>query len=273
MIRILHLSDPHFGTTSQEKLDALRESVKSLQPDLILFSGDITQRARVSEFKSARKFLDQFPDIPKISTTGNHDISLTNMIERFFYPYRRYTTIMEFPKEGRWRKGDVEVICLNSTSRFRHKDGALNTIELLRLDPRTEGVRFRLAVFHHPMDCRRESDEKNIIKGAASIASKLQSTDVDLVVGGHVHDPFVTLSSRKYPGRPFVISVAGTCLSSRTRSGAPNSFSVYEIEGDALKAHRFDLGENHAFKKVASCQFTRHSGAWSTVELNDAFSV
>ncbi len=262
MIKILHLSDPHFGTTSHEKLEALEASVRELRPDLILFSGDITQRARIREFRAAKEFLDRFPDIPKISTTGNHDISLTNMFERLFYPYRRYTNIMQFPKEGRWCKEDVEVICLNSTSRFRHKDGALNAIELLRLVPRQEGVRFRLAVFHHPMDTKRVQDEKNIIDGAPLIARKLQDNEIDLVAGGHVHDPFVTLSTRKYEGRPFIISVAGTCLSSRVRAGAPNSFSAYEIADGELKIDRHDLGAD-GFHVVSTSQYSHQSGEWA----------
>jgi 3',5'-cyclic AMP phosphodiesterase CpdA len=265
MIRIVHLSDSHFGTTSDEKLMAIETSIRELKPDLILLSGDITQRAKVREFNAAREFLDRFSGTPIISTPGNHDISLTNFFERLLYPYRRYSTILKHPPEARWRKGDVEVVCMNSTSRFRHKDGALNAIELSRLNERSDGVKFRVAVFHHPMDCARPSDQKNIIEGSERIAAKLQAEDIDLVVGGHIHDPLMTLSTHRYPGRAFVISVAGTCLSSRTRYGVPNSFSVYDIEGSQLGVHRYDFAGASAFQRVSSCQFRRHQSEWTVL--------
>ena len=264
MIRIVQLSDSHFGTTNAEKTTALVSVVKDLKPDLILLSGDITQRARVSEFIQARDLLESLAPTPIISTPGNHDISLLNFFERLFFPYRRYKNILRHPAEGKWKKDGVEVVCLNSTSRFRHTDGYLNALELTRLNSPADDTHFRMAVFHHPMDCAKPKDEENIVKNAQAIAEKLQATQIDLVVGGHVHDPFVTLSTRKYKGRAFVISVAGTCLSYRTRSGAPNSFSVYDISRDAFEAHRFDLKPTKDFQKVSTVRFVKNGDEWSS---------
>ena len=49
-LRIAHLSDPHFGTILPGVREGLLATLAELKPDLILLTGDITQRARRSQF-------------------------------------------------------------------------------------------------------------------------------------------------------------------------------------------------------------------------------
>lgn len=90
MKKILHLSDLHFGTEVPGILDCLNAEIIKTNPDLIIVSGDLTQRALRSQFFLVKDFLNSLPQKPLICVPGNHDISLYNLIERFFYPLRRY---------------------------------------------------------------------------------------------------------------------------------------------------------------------------------------
>ena len=55
MIRIAHLSDLHFGTEDPPVLAALEQALALSRPDLLLISGDLTQRARRAQSAPARR--------------------------------------------------------------------------------------------------------------------------------------------------------------------------------------------------------------------------
>ena len=91
---IVHLSDLHFGRVDPAILPALLGAVVVAAPDLVVVSGDITQRARVAEFKAAADFLKTLP-APLLAVPGNHDVPLYNVLLRWLSPldrYRRYIT-------------------------------------------------------------------------------------------------------------------------------------------------------------------------------------
>src|SRR5690606_12679010 len=89
-MNILHISDTHFGTEIQATIEALLEHLEEFPSQLVIYSGDITQRARVNEFKAAAAFLRRLPDGPVMIVPGNHDIPLYNVLRRFSSPYGRY---------------------------------------------------------------------------------------------------------------------------------------------------------------------------------------
>ena len=51
MARIAHLSDLHFGAHDERLVEAVEGRVDELKPDLVVISGDFTQRARTEQFK------------------------------------------------------------------------------------------------------------------------------------------------------------------------------------------------------------------------------
>ena len=62
MARLVHLSDLHFGAHDEELVAAVERSVQEIKPDLVVISGDFTQRARTEQFKEACEFLDRLRD-------------------------------------------------------------------------------------------------------------------------------------------------------------------------------------------------------------------
>ncbi len=232
-IRIAHLSDPHFGTVVPAVQHALVSSLHALKPDLVLVSGDITQRARRHQFVAARAFKESLLPIPAFGIPGNHDIPLFNVAGRLLSPYHGFHAHFQSRREKSLRVGDVRVVGLNSTSRWRHVQGSLN---LDRIRPRLfddwATTKVRIVAVHHPLDCAKRVDDKNLIRGREKVFELFERAEIDLVLSGHVHDPFVTLSDARYPAskRSMILSVAGTCLSTRTRKDAPNSFHLLEVE-------------------------------------------
>src|ERR1700754_5022215 len=89
MKTIVQISDAHFGRINYDVIDNLRETVNAIGPDLVVVSGDLTQRARSEQFREARAFLDSLPK-PQIVVPGNHDVPLHNLFARFFSPLAKY---------------------------------------------------------------------------------------------------------------------------------------------------------------------------------------
>src|ERR1035437_3656295 len=86
---LLQISDPHFGTEQPPVVEALAALSRQQRPDLLVVSGDITQRARPGQFRAARAFIDRL-DAPVLVSPGNHDIPLFDLYARRHHPYARY---------------------------------------------------------------------------------------------------------------------------------------------------------------------------------------
>lgn len=267
-LKIAHLSDPHFGTILPGVREGLLATLRELKPDLVLFTGDITQRARRAQFLEARAFLEALKPVPAIAVPGNHDIPLFNIFGRLLDPYHGFQKLFVNQLEKDFRYGDVEVIGLNSTSKWRHVQGDFN---LERVEKRLglSTAKVQIAAFHHPVDCAKPGDVKNLLKGRDATMALFERHKIDLVIGGHIHDPFITLSSARYPKlqRTMIIGVAGTCLSSRTRSDSPNSFHWIEVDSSAeepqMKISRYDQRPDLRFGVHSSSAFVRRDGSWA----------
>lgn len=242
-MRVLHLSDPHFGCHDLKVSHALLRQISQNPTDVICFTGDLTQRATRPQFQLAREFIEQLPG-PVLVTVGNHDIPLYAFWQRLLSPLGRYKAVLDRQAHATFVNDQVAILLLNSTRWYRHIQGSLDPSYLRKQLQELPDDRFRIVGFHHPMDCRLPSDEKNLLRGREEIAKVLSESRVRLVLSGHIHDPFVTSSTRRYPGlaNPFQIVVAGTCISLRTRSGQNNSFHVVNVnqEGESV-VERWDF--------------------------------
>ena len=271
-IRIIQLSDPHFGTVIEKIQNALVKTVQDLSPNLIVMTGDITQRAHSSEFQEAVRFKQSLGSYPFMAIPGNHDIPLSNLFARAFSPYRGYLGIFSHSLQEHWSSGDIEVGLLNSTSRFRLVQGALRPAAIAPTFKNTVNKKsVRILGFHHPMDCAKHVDDQNLLKNRDEVMEACTNARVDLILGGHIHDPYTTLSSGRYPSqpRPMIITVAGTSLSWRTRANAPNSFHQIDIESGLapeITVTRHDLNHEFEFKFKEQSRFKRtENNGWISV--------
>jgi 3',5'-cyclic AMP phosphodiesterase CpdA len=249
-MNIVQLSDTHFGTEVPAVAAALRRSLRAQPIDLLILSGDITQRARADQFRAARAFIDalQPPTAPPLlAVPGNHDIPLLDLPRRLLSPYGRYAAFFGSDLQPVFENERVLVIGVDATRRYRHIDGQIDARQIdavaQRLQ-RTAPDKIRVVVAHQPFDAVAASDEKNRVHGGGAALQRWADSGLDLVLGGHIHYPFARPLRQRYPqlaGDAWVVQ-AGTAISRRVRSGKPNSFNRLSIGADraALKIERWD---------------------------------
>lgn len=91
-MRLIHLSDLHFGKTNDTVIQIFSDFVKNSPEkiDGILVTGDLTQRARSQQFIDAVRFIGGFKFPIVVAVPGNHDVPLYNLFLRIFKPYAKY---------------------------------------------------------------------------------------------------------------------------------------------------------------------------------------
>ncbi len=129
---LLQLSDPHFGTEQAPMVKALAALAQQQQPDLLVLSGDITQRAKRNQFAVARAFTDRL-GAPLLAILGNHDIPLFDLGQRLFHPYARYREAFDNELEPIHASRDLLVQCVNTTRWYRHKGGMESSAQIERV--------------------------------------------------------------------------------------------------------------------------------------------
>jgi 3',5'-cyclic AMP phosphodiesterase CpdA len=262
MIRLLHLSDPHFGAADPSVAEAFLERAKELAPDLTLLSGDLTMRARRSELAAARKFVDALPE-PRLVIPGNHDIpGFNHPYDRFFRPFRRYREAFGHELEPELRLPGIHVICLNSTRAFGfHADwseGRLHAGQLQLAESRfqTGTPAVRILMLHHPL-LAPEGHGRAVVDPLPDLLEMIGRQQVDLILCGHFHrSHLATLGSDE--SWHAVVSQAATVCSTRLQ-GEPQGFHEIRVSGDRLEiviyrliAGRFVAASVHAFSRGPS---------------------
>ncbi len=243
MSLLLHISDTHFGTEEPPVVEALRRLAADLRPDVLVLSGDITQRARSAQFAAARSFCDSL-QVPWVLTLpGNHDIPLYNVFARLFDPYGNYRAAFGDDLEPELDTPELLVVGVNTTRPARHKDGEVSREQIERVARRLQSARreqLRVVVTHQPAGVMREEDEKDRLHGGHRAVQAWSQAGADLVLGGHIHLPYFTDLCARVKGTPRAMYClqAGTAVSHRVRHGTPNSVNVVRWAAPAPGAQR-----------------------------------
>jgi 3',5'-cyclic AMP phosphodiesterase CpdA len=235
MSLIIQISDTHFGTEQMPVLHSLKSLIREQAPQLLVLSGDITQRARRHQFASARAFIDSLAPTPLIALPGNHDIPLFNVAARMFAPYAGYRAAFGDDLEPEFESADLLALTVNTTRPYRHADGEVSMRQIERIAQRLAEARpgqLRLVVTHQPICVTRPEDRKNLLHGHRAAMRRWAEAGADLVLGGHIHLPYVCALHEGGHGltRSLWAVQAGTALSSRVRHGAPNSVNLIRHE-------------------------------------------
>ena len=269
MKTLAHISDLHFGRVDPAARDALRRALAALDPDLVVVSGDLTQRARASQFREARAFLETLPK-PQLVVPGNHDVPLYNVVKRFLAPLRDYRNIIARDLEPFFIDDEVAVVGVNTARSLTFKGGRINEDQAERVRERLcglpEGIT-KIVVTHHPFDVPEGEGEIGHIVGRARMAlERLAGCGADLLLAGHLHEANVSHTSRRYriAGVSALIVQAGTAISRRTRESR-NSFNVVRVRSNHIEVETFALaGEEFASSGVRA--FGHDPGGWHPEE-------
>jgi len=258
---IAHLSDLHFGKIDPELLEPLRRQLFELKPDLVVVSGDLTQRAKPGQFREARAYLDTLPK-PQIVVPGNHDVPLYNVFQRFLMPLRKYKKFISTELEPSFIDDEIAVVGVNTARSLVFKGGRINEEQVAQVKQKLCDVPDRVTkiiVTHHPFDMPDHWEDQHQVVGRAGMAMKaLAKCGADVYVSGHMHK-----AHSGEPSTPFdlggfnaLMVAAGTATSTRGR-GEQNSFNTLRIEGDRIvvehyewdeKAKGFDLEKSENYK-------------------------
>jgi len=193
MKRLAHISDLHFGRTDQAVVESLADELNGWGPDLIVASGDFTQRARSLEFLAARAFLNRLR-FPVFAVPGNHDIEAYQLVRRFFFPYLRYRRYIARDLEPVWYDEEIGVVGINTVRRWRFEwnwsYGSVNNGQIRRVCSRLDAMRpelFRIVVGHHPFLPPDYAPETRTVLRAERALAAFDKHGVSLVLSGHLH--------------------------------------------------------------------------------------
>ena len=267
MRTLVHLSDLHFGRVDPVLLEPLRELAGRIAPDLVVVSGDLTQRAKSEEFKAARAWLDSLPG-PRIIVPGNHDISLYNVFRRFAQPLDRYKQYITEDLDPMYVDDEIAVLGVNTARSLTFKDGRVNQEQVARIRERLAPLDpsiTRIVVTHHPFDLPQTYDERDLVNRAPMAMAVFAEAGVDLLLAGHLHTSHAGSTAERYQTSEYAALVvqAGTATSTRGR-GEVNSFNVIRVEQGRIEVDRYgwDL-VGQAFSLMTTESFIRSGNVWA----------
>lgn len=241
-MRVLQVSDTHFGTEQAPVVEALVRLAHALRPQLLVLSGDITQRATRAQFAAARAFVDRL-EVPRhVVIPGNHDIPLGQLWWRLLAPYAHMRRQFGHALEHEVDTPELLLLALKTTRRYRHVDGELSRWQIERVAQRlarADARQLRLVVTHQPVAVMRAADAHDRLHGHRAAVHRWAEAGADLVLGGHIHLPSLIPLHEQEPSlaRPMWGLQAGTAVSSRVRHEAPNSVNLIEIGFDQADSH------------------------------------
>ncbi len=223
---LLQIFDTHFGTEQPQVVQALVTLAARQRPDVVVLSGDITQRARPAQFRAAKAFVDRL-GAPVLSIPGNHDIALFDLWARSTRPYARYAAVSGTELGPVLASQDLLLVGVNTTRAWRHKNGEVSTAQIDRVSKLLSAASPRqlcVAVVHQPAAVTQARDRPKLSRGHGVATRLWSAAGAGLVMGGHIHLPY-TLAPHGLARRLWVVQ-AGTAVSSRTRPGVPNSVNL-----------------------------------------------
>lgn len=246
MLSILHISDVHFGPPYLPRVgEALLEVARTLEPDIVVASGDFTQRAKREQYAEARRFLEQLPPVPLVTTPGNHDVPLYRVGERIFSPYALYREYVSPELNTVLRRGDCTIVALNSTAPRRAiTNGRLRAWQLefaRRAFERTPPGIPRIVVAHHHFAPAPDYEGGRVMPRARRAIDCFTELRVDMILGGHLHRAYIGNSLDVYPGEDrehgVIIVQSGTTTSrrGRAREREKNSFNWIRIGDEVIR--------------------------------------
>jgi DNA repair exonuclease SbcCD nuclease subunit len=238
---LIHCSDVHFGPPHLPRVAAgLLELIEGQRPDLVVISGDLTQRAKPRQFQEARSFVDGIHrlDVPTLVVPGNHDVPMYRVWERVFNPFGAYRSHFSRDLEPVYRDREMLVVGINTAFNRTIKGGRITSRRLREVGELLAAAppgQFRVVVPHHDLVPPPGVSRRRVLANARRAMELFSAAGVDLVLSGHQHQTYIGASEELYPqGRsPVIVVHSGTTTSSRGRGGERHRNTCNRIEFDA----------------------------------------
>jgi 3',5'-cyclic AMP phosphodiesterase CpdA len=272
MLTVLHASDLQCGRPFRPAAaEALIQLASETAPDVVVVSGDLTQRAKVREFETARAILERMPAVPCIVTPGNHDVPLFRVFERAFTPHKNWLNGMSAELDTVTSVEGATFVALNSSAPRRaivngridddQMDFARRAFEAAPPD----GI--RAMVIHHHFVPVSDGKGGKPLPRARHLVAQFEAMKVDFVLGGHVHQTHMTTTSDLLrpgggPGIPLIASGTSTSWRGRGPEDDRNSLNVIRVRSEDIEVvpHLMEAG-GKSFQPCDAVVFPRHVNA------------
>lgn len=228
MVRLLHLSDLHFGHERAGLAAALINHAQDWAPDLTVISGDLTQRALPGQYRAAQALIQALPGLV-LCVPGNHDMPVWNPVARLFWPFRAWRRAIGPELEPVVDLPGLLCVGINTADPYAWERGRLTSAALARACDRLRAARpgqLRVVALHHPLQPPPESG-KVPMPGAAAAERALATAGADLLLCGHLHRWAAAPYEVHNGGRSLLCVQAGTTLSTRLR-GEENDLNLID---------------------------------------------
>ena len=238
MATVAQLSDLHFGSHDSKVVAATEAWLLEHRPDLLIISGDFTQRARVAQFRLASAYLNRLKSdgFNVLAVPGNHDVPLYDLARRFARPlarYKRYITNDLCP----WFENDrLAVLGINTARSLTIKSGRINRDQMDIIHRRFADVpahKTRILVTHHPLFAMPIGEGGELTEAVGrheDAVAAVCRAGVHIAVAGHFHRTYAEAARKmvENAGSALVIQ-AGTATSTRLRNSELQSFNWIEV--------------------------------------------
>jgi 3',5'-cyclic AMP phosphodiesterase CpdA len=268
MPTIAHISDLHFGTEDPAVAQGLLDDLLRIKPDLVVNSGDLTQRARVRQFKAARAFLDRIP-FPQLTVPGNHDIPFYDVMMRFFSPLARYQQYITPDLAPRFQTNEFFVLGVNTARSATWKNGRISVEQIGGIRDALCALpfsQFKVLVTHHPFVPPPDDPSPALVGRGPEAMDVLDTCGADLLLAGHLHRHYSADAKTHHVRikRTILVAQAGTAISHRRRN-EPNAYNLITLIPPSVEL-QVRTWTGRAFEPLASTRYTKIENHWTRQE-------
>ena len=276
-LRIVHISDLHFGADHPEKRDHVVRLLHQIKPHLIIVSGDIVNTPSPDNFRLAKQYLGLLATHCRhmIVCPGNHDRSGRVNLDEYMNgldvtrgPYD--CQYLDFSDDFR-----VTAFILNSTPAEvaepvdtpkplaeelkRHVEhlvqvrGWVDPAQLQRmrawrdylLETKHDAYRdsLKIAVIHHhplPTSMGTYAEQFMILLNSGEVLDCFMDLGIDIVFHGHQHDPLLQSLRRGTDDQQMYVLSAGTATKASPHGGEERTRSLSKDTGLFVVTHTND---------------------------------
>ena len=275
MARIAHLSDVHFGAHDDKVVAGAEAWLQEQQPDLVIISGDFTQRARVEQFSEAgglarpasRRRAGRCSPCPAITTSRS-----TTSSSRFAAPLHRYSAISTTISAPGSRMSDVAVLGINTARSLTFKDGRINREQMGIIEERFAAVpadKTRILVTHHPLFAMPIGEGTRADRGGRPARGRgrrrCAAPASTSLLAGHFHRTYAEAARKmvEKAGRALVIQ-AGTATSTRLRNDELQSFNWIHAHRNNDIELQVIAWDGSGFRRGSHVRFGYDGENWSS---------